>query len=204
MVDSRSSNSSLKTVNVAPKAFCAMALHAATYKNSSVHGILLGSSTKGVIVVEDAVPVSHGAPTKPLVEISLGLVQAKSDHTIVGWYTAPELFSDSRPGPVALRMTANLATGTIEPTLIVLQNGPLSKCLGGEGKADGVLQAFGKDFGQQYLESVETAVQDGPKASRAVQEAFKDSTKLEDLEDHLKGPQHASWYPSSALSNLSL
>mmetsp|Transcript_30937 Transcript_30937/g.64698 ORF Transcript_30937/g.64698 Transcript_30937/m.64698 type:complete len:316 (+) Transcript_30937:42-989(+) len=92
-----------------------MALHASRHGTASapVHGVLLGfrrPSPDGDrrLVLADAVPICHEAPTKPLVEAALRLVEGyldnvrrggKNDKTeedgdgdgdvkIVGWYTA--------------------------------------------------------------------------------------------------------------------
>ena len=84
----------------------AMTAHCQTHPNESVHGILLlgrceTASSSEVVVVTEAPPV---------VEAVLGLVMQNHDKTtiVVGWYMAPMLLEDTRPGPVALRMVANL------------------------------------------------------------------------------------------------
>lgn len=104
---------------LAPAAFCAIALHAARHKHSTVHGVLIGSrvgdadGAAPAVHIEQAVPVCHAAPTAPLVEVALGLL---ADRTVVGWYTAPALLEDAAPGPVALRLVAGLADRSASPT----------------------------------------------------------------------------------------
>jgi len=194
--------SSNPKVVVRPSAFCTIALHAVQHKNEAVHGILLGSSEKKVITVQEAVAVCHGAPTMPLVETAVGLVQAKSDLKIVGWYTAPTLLVDTQPSPVGMRMAANFATESIESTLIMVNNANLAECLRGKGKNDGILIAHGKDFGQQYMEPLETIVEGVAGAVKAVQEAIKRVVTLNDLVDHLDQPASSSWYPNKDISTL--
>ena len=194
--------SSNPKVVVRPSAFCKITLHAGQHKNEAVHGILLGSSENKVIIVQEAIAVCHGAPTMPLVETAVGLVQAKSDLKIVGWYAAPRLLADTRPSPVGMRMAANLATDSIESTLIMVHNANLAKCLREEGKADGVLNAYGKDFGQQYMEPLETTVEGATGAAQAAQEAFKQALTMNDLVHHLDQPASSSWYTNRDISKL--
>jgi hypothetical protein len=197
------SGSSKNAVVVQPKAVATMILHASTHKNTSVHGILIGSIQKNVVTVQDAVPVSHGAPSQPLVEMATGLLNA--DSSIVGWYTAPELLNDKRPGPVALRMVAALGADEKkpEPALIVLQNSALAACLQGKEEATAAFEAFGKDFGQQWLEPLKLTVDNSTGASKATQEGFKAGTVVNDLMDHLDGPAATTpWYPNKELTTL--
>lgn len=200
----------LTKVTTSPKAFCAMVLHASSFKNQAVHGLLLGKSSKTSVEVEDAVPVSHGAaPTKPLVEIALGLVEnsAKDNKlSIVGWYTAPALLEDTRAGPVALRMASTLAVGNIEPALIVVQNKGISELFtttGSSKSTNSCIQAYGKDFGGQYLEKVDTKVQDADRAASAARDYYKKGTHVIDLVDHFEsGDAGDTWYPSPELAAL--
>jgi Uncharacterised protein family (UPF0172) len=236
-------NPTVKVV-VRPKAFCSMVLHAAKHKNEVVHGILLGSSssntpgaavvagskskttiTGGVVTltVHDAVPVSHGTPTRPLIETAIGLIEASSSQeaesnncTIVGWYTAPTLLNDTRPGPIALRMAANFEVkkgvnnattgGEVQhqpSTLLVLQNAAIGPCLQGKANtaANDVVKALGKDFGDQYLEPIDLVVDNGEAACQAVAQAYKANISCNDLVDHFNGPPSTTpWYPNPELN----
>jgi hypothetical protein len=207
--NNQSSSSTMKadpsnshTVSVRPKAFVSMVLHATKHKTTSVHGVLLGSITGGNITVDDAVPISHGAPTKPEVEIALGLLPDTSN--IVGWYTAPELLEDTRAGPVALRMVASLdhAGDKKEPTLIVLDNAALALSLKGQGKPDAAVQAYGKDFGGQWLDPLKVSLEISSNATLAAQEGFKQGVEINDWVDHLEGPASTPWYPNKDLNLL--
>jgi hypothetical protein len=204
-ISTMTAGGSKNSVVLRPKAVATMLLHAAKHTNTSVHGILLGSIEKNVVTVQDAVPISHGAPTQPLVEMATGLLNA--DSSIVGWYTAPELLQDKRAGPVALRMVAALGGAVAdenkpEPALIVLQNSVLAACLQGKEQADTAFEAFGKDFGQQWLEPLKMTVENTPGASKATQEGFKSGTVVNDLMDHLDGPSSNTWFPNKEVTAL--
>lgn len=231
MGNDKDSRPTIKVV-VRPKAFCSMVLHAAKHKNEVVHGILWGSSSPstdgrsktaapGVVTltVHDAVPVSHGTPTRPLIETAIGLIESSqtdddnnSNNCIVGWYTAPTLLKDTRPGPIALRMAANFEmkkdvnTGETQhqpSTLLVLQNSAIGPCLQGKSTttAKDVVKALGKDFADQYLNPVDNMViDDGEKACRAVEKAYKAKILCNDLVDHLSGPPSTPWYPNTDLN----
>jgi hypothetical protein len=208
-------------VVVGPRAFVSAALHAVTYRRDAVHGVLLGTWEEGeqgggggggttTAVVTDAVPVSHGAPTRPVVEAALGLVRqsigkqgpAPGASDVVGWYTAPALLEDGEPGPVALRMAANLAAGDSDPVLLVLQNEALAACCRGEGGAAAAVKALGRDFGNQWLESLTCAVREEKVAVAALREARQQSLQNTDFVAHLDGPPSSSWYPNQELSKL--
>jgi hypothetical protein len=198
-------------VVVQPQAFASMVLHALNHKYETVHGILLGQCSQTTTTVTDAVPVCHGAPTRSLVETAIGLIQAnkkKSDGdesgvvVVVGWYTAPALLEDTKPGPVALRMAANLETPEVHSTLIVIQNPGLVACLKGEGKAEDVLQAYGKDFGKQFLDPIKTLLQNPADALGVVKRAIDKGIVVGDLVDHFDGDADTAWYPNTALVKL--
>lgn len=191
-------------VIVGPSAFCSMVLHATTNPTKEVHGLLLGSFSKTTITVDDAVPVCHGSPTAPLVETAIGLMEVQElGKSIVGWYTAPMLLDDTKPGPVALRMATNLETDKIPSTLIVLKNTSLATCLkgGSDNDANEAVQAFGKDFGKQFQEAIKTTVENGAGACQALVEAEKKSIQSKDLEDNMMNPS-LPWFPNKALSEV--
>lgn len=184
-------NTSKTNVVVKPQAFVDLTLHAVRHKHDSVHGVLLGSSAENLVTVTSAVAVSHGAPTRPLVETALGLLPTED---IIGWYTAPSLLEDTKPGPVALRMAANLAAdGRGEPTLIVIQNAALTTAFKGEGKADDVLKAFGKDLGQQWIEPLGLSVESASDALKQAKDSVAKGEELNDFVDHLEGDGFLPW-----------
>ncbi|GAX23699.1 hypothetical protein FisN_12Hh276 [Fistulifera solaris] len=177
---------SIQKVSVEPSALLIVTQHAASHPYEAIHGLLVGPMAG---VVQNAIPVCHGTPTRPLVETAMGLIHNK---TIVGWYTAPALLHDTKAGPVALRMAANLETKDLEPVLLVLQNAKLVACRNGEGNVDKLLEAFGKDdLGGQWVRPLECTVQD---ASSAI-EQMKTSNPptIHDFVDHLEGSASTPW-----------
>ena len=152
-------------VSVEPEAFVSMLLHARQHAYQAVHGVLLGSAPQqqgSTLTIKAAVPVCHGTPVQPWIETSLSLIEAQLEdkEEIVGWYTAPLLLQDSRPGPVALRMASILDdASSCSSTLIVLNNQAAANCCQGNvNQVPAALQAFGKDFGNQYQEKIPTMV----------------------------------------------
>mmetsp|Transcript_15950 Transcript_15950/g.19155 ORF Transcript_15950/g.19155 Transcript_15950/m.19155 type:complete len:209 (-) Transcript_15950:900-1526(-) len=180
------------SVVISPEAFVTMLMHAGTHGTTVVHGVLLGSisSTDNVIKVDEAVPICHEEPTKPLIDTALSLVKAASESAVVGWYTSPERLQDQQPGPAALRITSSLAaasSNSSEPALIVLQNESMSQLLRGYDPANLVLKALGKDFGQQWLDPVKVTVTKQGGATSAAREAYKQKIPVADLVDHFEG-----------------
>jgi hypothetical protein len=147
--------------------------------------------------VTSAVPVCHEAPTKPLVETALAFV----GDGVVGWYTAPERLQDKHPGAPALRIAASLGSSVEnEPVLIVLQNEAVAECFKG-GKYADVMKAFGKNFGQQWMEPLEVRLLKETSALEAARQAHKDEIVLNDLVDHWEGESAAvEWHPSVAVA----
>mmetsp|Transcript_13493 Transcript_13493/g.25883 ORF Transcript_13493/g.25883 Transcript_13493/m.25883 type:complete len:210 (+) Transcript_13493:62-691(+) len=195
-----------KQVLVEPEAFVSMLLHARKHPHQVVHGVLLGSSKDNFsLVVAAAVPVCHGTPMQPWIETSLSLIEAQSegDTKIVGWYTAPLLAEDTRPGPVALRMASILEASGSKPALIVLNNKAAGDC--GKGDTNQVVtavQAYGKDFGNQYQEKISTLVFNSAKVTKALQEAIESKVSCNDFLDHLEGEPTTTWYPNPELTKL--
>lgn len=184
-----------KNVVVSPSALATMMLHSARHGTTAVHGILVGTFSADSIQVTSAIPVCHEAPTKPLVETALALV----GDGVVGWYTAPERLQDTRPGAPALRIAASLASCVQdEPVLIVLQNEAVVGCFNGEQKAD-VIKAFGKDFGQQWMEPLQLTLEKEASALEAARQARKDKIILDDLVDHWESAVEEC-YPNSAVT----
>ena len=200
-------------VVVEPEAFVSMLLHARRHAHAPVHGVLLGnSSSANTLTVTSAVPICHGTPVQPWIETALSLIEASSSSNnnnstkpskIVGWYTAPLLCDDTRPGPVALRMASILETAHGCSTLIVLNNQAVGDCC--KGNADQVptaVQAYGKDFGQQYQESVNTVVSNSAQVAKVLVEAVAAELPCNDFVDHLEGEASTPWFPNNELTKL--
>lgn len=196
-----------KQILVEPEAFVSMLLHSRKHPHSVIHGVLLGNGSKDKtsLTVSAAVPVCHGTPMQPWIETSLSLIEAQLEGSteIVGWYTAPLLAEDSRPGPVALRMASILESSGGKSALIVLNNKATGDC--GKGDANQVaaaLQAYGKDFGNQYQEKVSTMVSNSTNVTKALHEAIESNVSCNDFLDHLEGEATTVWYPNPELTKL--
>jgi hypothetical protein len=207
------------SVTVAPQVFALMAAHAASHPTSAVHGILIGSRNGDKVTVADAFPVCHENPTKPLVETALAFAQSilegnnEDNHTIVGWFTAPELLHETKPGPVALRIVANLAAamGDDEPVLLVLNNESIVELLANGDKennssmmtASRTIQGFGKDFGMQWMEPIENlSVTDESRTTKAVIAMLNEEKEIhivKDLVDHWEEGSASEWTSASSL-----
>ena len=215
-------------VTLAPEVFALMAAHAASHPTSAVHGVLIGSRQGNNVTVSDAFPICHESPTKTLVETALTLVQSNlegSDNKkdkIVGWFTAPELLHDTKPGPVALRIVANLEAAMggdgsgEQPVLLVLDNESIVNLLAEEtgnnkennAMASKTIQAFGKDFGMQWMESIHnlSVTNDSGAFKATVAMLNKSNTNsviaVRDLVDHWKEGATSQWTSASSLSSL--
>lgn len=203
--DTNSKPKEVKTVTVAHKAFMKICLHSTTHSYNSIHGILIGffDKEKQMIRVEDAFPVCHGVVTMPIVEIATAMVkvqQEKNQSTIVGWYTAPELLDDSKPGPTALRMVSCLAEASkeMDPTLLVLNNQALSAFIKSDkNTVTDLIQAFGRDFGDQWLSSVSISMSNDPTDIKSLRNQISSGVVMNDLLDHLNGSAPLSWDPNN-------
>jgi hypothetical protein len=137
-----------RTISISFTAQVKMALHATKHglSDNQVHGIVLGRSVKNgggdgasvAVAVTDVVPVCHEAPTKPIVDMALRLVDAHLSQSrsssslsssspssssaggarILGWYTAnANANADTRggdgetetPNPSACRIASSVA-----------------------------------------------------------------------------------------------
>ena len=204
-----SSTGTKQSVVVSPAAVVSMMLHAANHVHDPVHGVLMGSFGSSKINVTEAIPVCHGPPTHPLVETALALIESINDTSavVVGWYVSPRLLKDDRPGPAALKIVSSLASGSgKEPALLVVRNdNDLAKVLleGDEQALDSVVKAFGKNFGQQWLEPLTMSVDKKSSTSKAVQTAWKEKLPVVDLADHLESdPKTSKWYPNDSLTRF--
>lgn len=200
---------SKNSVTVAPAAFVSMLLHASKHCHDPVHGVLIGSfDGNNKVQVKEAVPVCHGAPTQPLVETALALLeqQMDKDTNVVGWYTSPRLLKDDKPGPAALKIVSGLATtaGGKEPALLVVRNEGLGLLVRGEDQAlENTLKALGKDFGKQWLDPLEIRVEEKERAIKAAREAIQSELNIEDLTDHFEAdPKASAWYPNEKLRSF--
>ena len=189
-----------------------LGIHGLTYPTTSVHGILVGKKTSSTTVhVTDAYPVCHETPTRTVVDLAISLVASKVEEDgeekkeIIGWYTAPEILEDSAPGPVALRIAANIASASASPTvLVVLNNSGLVELVAGGESCTSFLSAFGKDFGGQWMENIkDVKVQDDEKAVGGIRKGVTatkgEGGSVKDLTDHWQSGASSEWTTSSNL-----
>jgi Uncharacterised protein family (UPF0172) len=192
------------SVLVTPAAAVAMAAHGIRHAQAAVQGLLMGHYDAATqrTTVTSAVPVSHGPPpTTPMVELALGLVQQSEKATtavqVVGWYTAPMLLDDTQPGPVALRMAAQLSSSSVESILLVVHNLSLaalvvsqSAAVGTKAAAESLLRAFGRDFGNQWMAPIADLVVEQPESvAKAIAQlglTQNFAASVVDLMDHLE------------------
>jgi hypothetical protein len=205
------------SVTVAPEVFLVMAGHASSHPACAVHGVLVGSRTQpdgGRVDVVDAYPVCHETPTKTLVETAVSLVLSalegdNNKKSVVGWYTAPELLGDKKAGPVALRVVASLASVGAggEPVLLVVDNESIVQLSSSSEKeeveekvtASGAVQAYGKDFGMQWMEQLDTVVLEDGVATAGWKSLLASNVTVRDLVDHWEGGASSDWTSASAL-----
>ena len=189
-------------VVIAPHAFLSMAAHALHHSTVAVHGVLIGTFASGnnKVTITDAIPICHETPTTPLVDTALSLVQATlpSQIQIVGWFTAPELLDETQPGPVALRIVAQLLPQqtTQEPVLVVVNNSQLVQLVADKEGASvsKTIKAFGKDFGQQWMEPLEVMVEKESSVTEAVKQVHQQGIVVNDLVDHWEaGSTTSEW-----------
>jgi proteasome lid subunit RPN8/RPN11 len=200
------------TVSVAPEVLPLLVGHASSHSTTAIHGALIGQVSQGKVTITDAFPICHENPTKVLVETSLSLVQSSLDDStnkseksvIVGWYTAPELLQPGekvKPSPVALRIVASLASKDLpNPVLLVLDNDAVVKAIEGtEQSPESLVSAFGKDFGNQWMEPLELQVTDAAKAMKAI---CKQIVEVNDLTDHWKAGAVSEWTTAQKLQKV--
>jgi Uncharacterised protein family (UPF0172) len=203
-----------KEIIVSPKAFVVMALHSVRYSHESVHGILVGriDTEKRVINVDDAIPISHGPLTLPIVESVIGMIQIhlrdnNPSWTIVGSYTAPMLLDDNKANPVALRFAANLASGSdgLDPTLLVLQNTNIAEAVkNGIEMSEPAIKCFGRDFGNQWLDPISCQLNKhkGEYVGTLLPMFIAKGITVNDFVEHLNSPTTILWYPNDKIDAI--
>jgi hypothetical protein len=137
----------------------------------------------------------------------LSLVLASLDgdtsKSVVGWYTAPELLNDKKAGPVALRIAASLSSNDAsvgEPVLVVVSNESIVE-LSSEKKitASSAIQAYGKDFGMQWMEQLDTVVVKDSDATAGLKSMLMSNVIVKDLIDHWGAGASSEWTSASSL-----
>lgn len=188
----------ITSVEVSPRALVVIAAHAARHRYASVGGFLLGTSSENVT---GAIPVVHGPLTQPIIDIALSLLDAETVKLIVGWYTAPRLLMDTRPDAVSLRVAAQMANDELEPVLLLVQNEKLSEFMENKKENACFVQGLARDFGNQWLEEIETTV--GTKEYGNIVDAISSKTSfpVNDLLDHFQDINLA-WFPNKKVEEF--
>ena len=216
-----SSSISLSTVSQGK-----MALHAAKHGHGPIHGILIGTrssspTSPASLEVTDAVPVCHEDPTKPIVDMSLRLVDGhlsiKNDGTrIVGWYSANSNAGDDGPSPSARRVASCLSAEEAEGggcVLLAVSAGRVAACLAGGGpgpicdayEADAKSGAYtrlvdgtriaSEDDGERLGEVIRSAIRSSGEGEGDVAAGGSGTPKLSicDFVDHLEDCGRGDW-----------
>uniref|UniRef100_A0A7S2ULT8 MPN domain-containing protein n=1 Tax=Attheya septentrionalis TaxID=420275 RepID=A0A7S2ULT8_9STRA len=228
-----------QTVRIAPEAHAMMISHAVQNVTTQVHGVLLGSFQGGeeeggdvnatpTLTITKAVPICHEAPTKPLVDMALLLVEkaSPSEQQIVGWYTSNEVMvqnsREERPHAPALRMASIIGSQLECPrhgggVLILVRNsGALAKLLVGPDDDDeddkdlihNAIQVLGKDSRKQWLQefqTVESTSESWEKSNALAQSAAlkvqSGDIVIQDYVNMLEAPS-VQWLENAALSKV--
>lgn len=188
-------------VTISQEAFRIMILYATTHSKKQVHGILVGSTSDDGFVVENAFPVCHETPTRPLLDMAEALVEAKlandnlSKYMIVGWFTSPEILSERVSDPVAMRV-ASVLPKSADGILLVLQNEEIGRLASDdEVTAAACIHGFGKDFGKQWTNVLEVSILDEPTCVEATRKEILYGRKIDDLIDHWQNGGSSPWHP---------
>ncbi|CAJ1945405.1 unnamed protein product [Cylindrotheca closterium] len=189
------------SVTVSPEAYRTMIVFAASHCTKAVHGILVGSTSDDRFVVQNAFPICHETPTRPLVDIAEALVEAmladdNNSNIIIGWFMSPEVLSDRSSGPVAMRVASVLPKNTENGVLLVLQNEEIGQLASNE-KIMGAecMQGFGKDFGKQWTQALEVSILDQKSSTERTRKDIISGRKIEDLTDHWQNGVSTPWHP---------
>jgi hypothetical protein len=165
-------------------------------------GVLHGSK----IHVTSAYPICHESLTKPLLEaalaVTLSSLEDGSSNCLVGWYTVPELVGDARPSPTVLRILAGLEGVIANPVLVTLSKLSITNIASKteNGNRD-LVQAFGKNFGGQYMGKIKASITSESKTLTALED-LAEHESICDLVDHWASPK-TEW-PNTAKVNRHL
>jgi hypothetical protein len=99
-----------------------------------------------------------------------------------------------------LRIVASIAAAANggEPVLLVLNNDKIVNLFAKEETdPNACVQAFGKDFGMQWMEPLKSKVTDSQKAVKAV---LNDKLQVNDLVHHWEAGTSSEWTTASSLT----
>lgn len=198
----------VQEVVVMPLAFAMMTMHSRCHPAAEVHGVLLGCVDGGKIQISSAYPICHECPNRPLVEaaltITLSSLEENSSNSVVGWYTIPEIAGDTKPAATLLRLLTGLeaVASASDPVLVVLSKQPVQEADAKTSKSYDstryLLQAFGKDFGGQYMGKLNATITSECKTMKILDDLAGQET-IEDLVDHWSSLE-TEWPNTSKIS----
>ena len=116
-----------------------------------------------------------------------------------------DTFFDSNDIAMGYDFADELVGSIQESVLLVLQNSVLGRVVTGKkGTADGVVQALGRDFGNQWLDEIPTTVEKPEIAAQAIRQAAERGgvVAFNDLLDHYEEGPSSPWYPNKDVSQL--
>lgn len=189
------------SVSVSQEAYRTIISYATTHSTKVVHGILVGSSSDNKAIVEDAFPICHETPTRPLLDMAKALVEAKlagskKSSTIIGWFMSPEILSERKSDPVAMRVVSVLPHHSEDGVLLVLQNEEIGRLASDDNiSAAECFQCFGKDFGKQWTKVLEVSVVDDQATTDLARKDITHERKIDDLTDHWENGGSSPWDP---------
>lgn len=190
-------------VSISPEVFVLLIGHVVTYPARAVHGVLIGEKKSNKVFVTDAFPICHEHLTRPLVETALELVQSNIENqkkkSILGWYTAPELFNDTKPSPVVLRTVASLATSlSLDAVLIVVDNQSVMKLIKDGTSMSNAFLAYRNNGSSLYVDPMSNETN----AIKNAATVLTKKIKIIDLVDHWDGGVLSDWITASNLASI--
>lgn len=190
------------SVTISQDAYRMMILYATTHCTKPVHGMLVGSTSDDGFVVENAFPICHETPTRPLLDMAEALVEAmlanrnSSKNVILGWFVSPEVLSERVSDPVAMRVASVLPKTTDDGVLLVLQNEEIGR-LASDDKVTpaSCIRGFGKDFGKQWTKKLDISIENETSVAETTRKEIFTGTKIMDLTDHWQNGGSSPWHP---------
>ncbi|XP_078268867.1 ER membrane protein complex subunit 9-like [Rhinoraja longicauda] len=122
-------------VEISPRAYVKMQLHAAKYPWRAVNGLLLAQRggadpSQPCLLLTDSMPLFHTSlALTPMLEVALNQVDlwsAANNQEIAGYYQANDQLTDRSPNLVATKVGDRVAEHMRGAVLIMLDNGKLS------------------------------------------------------------------------------
>ena len=99
-------------VNISIASYAKSFLHANKYPSEVVGGFLIGNNSGNDTQVVDAIPVFHGAPVAPVLDIASTIIQKciGDKYDIVGVYFANEMVDFVKIPPYVIQIAESIET----------------------------------------------------------------------------------------------